>query len=365
MKRDRHNILTIWLAAGVLLLADVCAGRVSIRLERQVSLEAGPVALGQIAAITGAQTDELNRLQTLVIATFEPPINQGSLGPFEITRALARAGIAPAQVDLFGANVCRIEITAAQTPEAPLQKTEQEALPTGRTLADELTATVARLRGVPDNQIIVEWQCKDAKLLAVPADSERFECEPQSTAMLGHVRFTVVDHATEPASRVRVCGRVEQMCEVVCAVRDLTPGEVIGIDDVRIVPTRVSSARKTGYTRIAAVIGQEVARTIQASDIIAEGMVRKLMLVKRGEPVTVYSVSGPVRITAHGEARGDAGLGDDLAVRRGSDRTIVYGLVTGPGEVTVGPLVEQASEEARVAAADGESTKLPREELEQ
>lgn len=359
MIREARKTILFWLVAWVGLAMPCCAGRVSIRLERERELAVGAVTLGQVASIEGVEGAQRDRLETLVVAEFEAGTVQGQVGAFEITRALARAGVAPASVDIYGASMCRVRLMgqsdAVENEADSVPAVEELTKESAWTLADELTAMVGRLRGVKTSKLKVEWQCADPTFLQGGAEGDRFEIIPESTAMLGHVRFAVLDREAsrgsgeggEPRSPVRVYGRVEQLCEIVCAVRRIEPGEVIGRDAVRLMPVRVSSRRELGCSRVEAVIGQEAARSIDANEAIEESMVRKLQLVKRGDTVTVRSQVGPVHVTARGEARGDAGLGDEVPVRRGRNRTIVYGVVTGPGEVTVSP---PEVSEAKVAA---------------
>ncbi len=337
--------------AGLSRLAAGAA--VEIRLRSSADVKPGPVCLADVAEnIVCENHEQVSRLKSLIVHTSSGDLANDSIGVFEITRALARAEINPATVDIFGAAFCRLVVednaTVSQgfsVPEAePLERTP--AVPVGPTLADKLTETVAELSGYPVDRLKVDWQSNKRECLQLPAGENRFEIKPRSTATLGNVRFDVVDLNSKGAitvnssaavkySSFRVYGTVQLMCESVVAARSLAPGDVIAEDDVKITSRRVTSYRDIGFASMEGLIGYEVSRHIPEHTVVTSAMIRKLKVIKRNDPVEVISRAGQISVTVRGQALADGCMNEVVPVRFGPSKTIVRARVTGPGQLSV------------------------------
>ncbi|MBN2376820.1 MAG: flagellar basal body P-ring formation protein FlgA [Sedimentisphaerales bacterium] len=355
MKNFSNKIIILIIAAVILAGLSRLAGgaAVEIRLRSCAEVKSGPICLADVAeSIVAENYEQESRLKTLIIHTYSTDLANDSIGVFEITRALARAKINPATVDIFGAAFCRLVVEGARADSQSSTIAEVEPLenvstePLGPTLADKLTETVAELSGYAADRLKVEWQCGKREFLQLPAEENRFEIKPRSTATLGNVRFEVVDlnsteakvvdgSTAEKKSSICVQGTVQLMCESLVSARSLTPGEVITEDDVKITPRRVTSYRDIGFTNLESVIGYEVARHIPEHAVISADMIRKLRVIKRNDPVEVISRVGQISVTVRGEALADGCLNEIVPVRFGPNKTIVRARVTGPGQLAV------------------------------
>lgn len=81
--------------------------------------------------------------------------------------------------------------------------------------------------------------------------------------------------------------------------------------------------------------GMEAARNLMAGSVVRSSDLVTPRLVKRGEPVTLRIVSGPLTITAAGRALGSAGAGEAVRVVADSTSRTLDGIVDGEGSVRI------------------------------
>jgi flagella basal body P-ring formation protein FlgA len=348
---------TITLVAAVVLLMisppQVFAQRCEIRLHESAVLAAGGVSLSDIAELAVDNADMKERLHNLVVAQLSQDASDLSVGSFEITRALARAGINPAAVDIYGASSCRLNLKAVQPSVSVEEPTPAVAVSPSRSadangpsLTQELTATVARALDLPPAKLVADWFCNDPEVLAQASEPNRYEIIPRSTISLGRVQFELRDRrnpkdrapassSSRSSTAIRVSGNVQYLCTSVVAARPLQNGDIIQAADIKLLPRRVSSFADMGLTDDKGVIGQEVLHSIPVHAPILPAMIKRLQLIKRKDHVELCYRSGPVQVRLRGEALGEGAYGDSISVRNLMTNTILRGQITGPGEVTL------------------------------
>jgi len=328
-------------------------GRDEICVLSSAVVKGAAVYLSDIAVVKSEGLDR-TRLEKLEVARYESQVII-SVGTFEICQALSKAQINPAALDIFGAGVCQVTFEGVSTTGTTsiLRQESQVAQGAGlaplkpsNTLADELTRMVGELASLEAGRLKVDWYCTRKGFLEQAADQNRFKIVPRSTMNLGRVQFDVVDNQQAELNKARqaipgwqsgmvsVRGNVQYLCESVVASRPLKAGELIALEDVKILPQRVTSFRNVGVDDVNLVVGREAARSIPANTIIRPEMIRKLQIIKRKQTVRVESKVGNVQMSMRGEAMSDGGLGDVIPVRK-MDRTIIHGTIIGPGVVTV------------------------------
>ena len=343
----------------VVFLAEESNAEVVVRDEifvlNSAVVQGAAVYLSDIAVVKAAGQDKA-RLEKLEVARYEAQVIV-SVGTFEICQALSGAQINPAGLDIFGASVCQVTFAGVSAVgTADILRPENQVAPGGGlgsaarlyTLADELTTLVGQMASLDAKRLKVDWYCSEKGFLEQAADSNRFKIIPRSSMSLGRVQFDVVDNFQAELNKakqaipgwrpgaVSVRGNVQYLCESVVALRSLAAGETITLDDVKILPQRVTSFRNVGLGDVNLVVGQEAARSISAHTIIQTEMIRKQQIIKRKQTVRVVSKVGIVQMSVRGEALGDGGLGDVIPVRLVNSKTIKQGTITGPGVVTVG-----------------------------
>lgn len=162
-------------------------------------------------------------------------------------------------------------------------------------------------------------------------------CEiiPADPAIIGSRRFSLI---------FRVNGRVQEnlalrteleaLAPVVVAAADLPRGTVINAKDVRLVEKDITRLREP-FRETAPLLGKGLRRAIKAGEVIQQGVLATLPVVRRGELVTLTVRSGALVLSANGAALDNGGLGETIRVRNSSSQKEVLGRITGPGKVDV------------------------------
>ena len=355
MIKTKITVLALAIAALAILDA-AAAGRDSIRVHRSASVASGAIRLGDLADVRVGDAELKDRLMGLVVGRLEGEAESGTLDVFEIRRALHLANVEHGQVDVFGATQCRLTVTddalgggdSVEMPGDSVQNEGDDQSVEPRdcwSVADEVSRIISRSSGIEHEKLLIEWSGRSGReLLESPFDPNHLTIIPRSTMQLGRVNFEVFDNRGRASGNAEgkdggkslICADVQYLCESVVACRSLRAGQEITADDVRLLPRRVSRLADVGISDETLVVGQQAARSVSADTVITAAMIKKICLVKRRSPVTVYSRIGEVEIVSRGEALGDGGLGDVIGVCYGPGKIMIRARITGAGKVAVG-----------------------------
>ncbi len=124
---------------------------------------------------------------------------------------------------------------------------------------------------------------------------------------------------------------------VVVAKGRIAPGAVIRATDVELRPPPPGSRgqNKTVYRFAEEVIGKETTRAIPVGQAFDQTALRRPVLVRRNDVVTVYARTAGIVVRTVARAREDGSSGDLIEAESLSDRRKYYVRVTGLGEVDV------------------------------
>jgi flagella basal body P-ring formation protein FlgA len=157
-------------------------------------------------------------------------------------------------------------------------------------------------------------------------------------------RFTVVVTAPsdDPAApSLRLSGRLREVTEVPVLTDRVMRGEVIGADDVRWLRLRTDRLPRNTVLDADDLIGLTPKRTLRPGEPVRGSEVRRPIMVPKGGLVTLVLTTSGMKMTVRGRALGNGGEGDTIRVANARSHTIVEGIVTGAGRVTIplsGPL---------------------------
>jgi len=372
MKECANTIyLRAWLTAFVVLtlVGAVQAALCQIRIRPTACPKVSVVRLADVADITAENAEIKERLTNIVVAQLPGQLNSRPGGTlqddkaasdivvslFDISRAIAKSGINPAAVDIFGACTCRVipdkaVLAKADTQSQPAQK--QVSRPdnnTKNTLSDQIIREITLSTRLDPVRLVVDWNRRDEQFLQQEFDKKRYRIEPRSPVTLGRVSFAIVDMApntntqsstkNRPRSVIKrsvrnVVANVGYLCEAVVAVNPLPANHVITAEDVRIDINRISNLRDMTPANPGTIIGKKTARAIAANKVIKPSLLKKIFLVKRNDYVKIISQAGSISITLRGKALADGSLGDTISIARNNCKNnVVRAIVTGPGAV--------------------------------
>lgn len=170
--------------------------------------------------------------------------------------------------------------------------------------------------------------------VAMPAcNSPRPFLPGRNPRIAGNITVGVQCPGDRPATRY-FQARVNVIADYYVAARDLMPGDVLGMTDIRREQGDLSRLPGNVATRPEALLGMSVSRRVAAGRVLSESTVHAPVAIKRGELVRVVAVGPGFSITTEGKALNAAPLGGDVRVstREGS---IVIGRSTNENTVTI------------------------------
>jgi flagella basal body P-ring formation protein FlgA len=142
----------------------------------------------------------------------------------------------------------------------------------------------------------------------------------------------------------RIGGRAEAVIAVPVLSRDVAAGETVTEGDLSTMEVPAARTSSTLLTSAAAVAGQAARRPLRAQTPLFAFDLRKPVVVKKNELVTVRFAAGGIELTAQGQVQTDAGKGDTVQVLNTRSRRMIEARVVGAG------LVEVTAPDAALAA---------------
>lgn len=174
--------------------------------------------------------------------------------------------------------------------------------------------------------------------LTLPASAEgRYDIaaltfDPARQSFTAALAYT---NASGEREYVRIGGAAAAVVQVPALLRDVAPGETIGAGDLTTIEMPADRLGAQILTSPANVAGQAARRMLRANTPLQTYDVKKPVLIKKGELVTVTYAADGIALTAQGQAQADAGLGDTVPVLNTRSRRTIDARVTGSGAATV------------------------------
>jgi flagella basal body P-ring formation protein FlgA len=134
---------------------------------------------------------------------------------------------------------------------------------------------------------------------------------------------------------VGVSGTAYAVIDVPALAHDVATGEIIGVADITTIELPAERTSSTLITNADDVTGQAARRALRARQPLYAYDIKKPVIVKKGELVTLVFALPGIELTAAGQALADGGKGDVIAVLNARSRRTIEGRVSGTGTVTV------------------------------
>lgn len=156
-------------------------------------------------------------------------------------------------------------------------------------------------------------------------------------------RFSaVLAWGTGKDERLRVTGRLEHMTEVPVLSKRMMGGDVIQQADLKWIDMPQARLARNAITDASHLIGMAAKRSISAGKAVTEGDIRRPKAISKGDSVTLILSTPTMRLTTKGTALESGAEGDTVRITNSQTRTVVEGVITGPGQVRVDPAVNMA-----------------------
>ena len=122
---------------------------------------------------------------------------------------------------------------------------------------------------------------------------------------------------------------------VVTTKRSLRQGDVIREADVQLVAMEASPRLARAHSEIRSVVGLEFRRSVPAGSVVERTALRRPILVRRSQLITIESHAPGVRVRTEARALGTGSLGDLIEVESLSTRDRYRVRISGPNRATV------------------------------
>ncbi len=264
-----------------------------------------------------------------------PPLTQGTGGA-------GGAGSADPLLAMTGA-----AIAAHHGPEPSARaRTGTERVATVETAADLITqdtlrGEIARMisRGLPaigPASLRLVFDEQDEPLLSMSLTSARFEIRPLGSFAGDRIALSVgMLGQDQVASTHAINLRPLYRTEVPLLKRELRRGETLQSEDLTVQTRWLSASLAAAVIGLDQVIGREAAERLkEGAPLRREDLVNEVV-IERGDRVIVRCLVGGLVVSLEAEARGDAGRGEQVELRKLGDRNTFFATATGQGSAEV------------------------------
>ncbi|MEJ2059492.1 MAG: flagellar basal body P-ring formation chaperone FlgA [Gammaproteobacteria bacterium] len=189
-------------------------------------------------------------------------------------------------------------------------------------------------QALPEARLHVEASPLDTRLSLARCGAELEAFRANSMPAVGNTVVGVRCTAPKPWT-VYVPVTVDARIRILVVGRTLPRAATLQTSDVRLVSRNVARLPYGYYTDAAQVAGQVLTRQVLADQVLTPTMLRRPLLVHRGQTVSIVSGLAGVSVSTQGVALGDAPRNGRVKVRNTRSRRVVEGVVIAPGQVQV------------------------------
>ena len=153
-------------------------------------------------------------------------------------------------------------------------------------------------------------------------------------AATSQIRLTVQCNGEKPWT-LYVPVEVRRKLPVVVAANAIARGMPMSADVLRLEVREVTGGAQHYYLDPTDLAGTAARRMLQPGEVIDSNDISTLKLVKRGQKVALTTHAAGLEVRTTGVAMADGGKGDRIPVRNPRSKRVIYGRVSGDGEVEV------------------------------
>lgn len=151
----------------------------------------------------------------------------------------------------------------------------------------------------------------------------------------GSQEFTVTVRTSQGLAKLPVKAEVSVPDRIVVARRPLRRGEILQAADLELTLPPLGSEPAGAIEQLEDAIGRETTHSIATGQALESAWLRKPLLVKRGEVVTVFARAANVQVRTNARAVDDGGKDDVVLVERIDNRQRFAARVIGVQELEV------------------------------
>lgn len=316
-----------------------------LRLKQQARCSTSVLRLGDVADVFAAEAWQVEQLTAIELGPAPATGTKKFVRAREVQDALWMRGVNLAEHRLSG--VDRVEVIGpgnpVATPEKPLPRLDDSSRERALKQVNDAVARCLQKQAGGNHPWQVKVSLSDEQAAKIVAAAGRISAEGGMTPWIGLQSFVVRDEETGAKVQFSVDAEVSLPPAVVALARNVTLGTILHAGDLELKPVAAVSSGLQPFYRIEEVVGQEMTWGAPAGTILGRTSIRRPVVVRRGEAVTLYARSAGLRVRTTVRSREDGGVGDLIAVESFGSREPFYARVTGIQEAEVYAVPAEAS----------------------
>lgn len=135
--------------------------------------------------------------------------------------------------------------------------------------------------------------------------------------------------------RLEVPVRIKTYKQTIVAAGNIKRGETINETDVIEANAETTYYLEEELLNKESIIGKKAKQNITQGTIITLSMLESDNIIKRGDKVFIFVISGPIKISTTGVALQDASVGKPIRVKRDGTQTVLTGKVDIDGTIVI------------------------------
>lgn len=192
----------------------------------------------------------------------------------------------------------------------------------------------AHIAAQPGKRVKVTTGKLDSRLKLDRCDSPLQAFLPEGSRALGKTTVGVKCSDSKPWS-LHVPVTISIYSKVLVATRTLQKNEVLTPDDIKLAEHDLSSLAYGYFEDISAGVGLKIKKRALAGDVLTPSMLKKPMIIKRGQKISIVAESGSMEVRMMGEALNNGAVGDRIKVMNVKSRQKLDAIVLSSAEVKV------------------------------
>ena len=318
---SRVDLLVRWnlVACAVSVTLGTLAGAAEIRLRTEARPEGSVVRLADVAEVFADDLQQGESLSAMDLCPAPAPGTRQFLRVREIQDALTRRGINLVVHRFSGASQVIVLGPKNSSKALPRRLSKSSVDQAEQAVADAVARFLAE-QGIADESCKIDVALDENQTRLIAAAKSPLGCEGAPIASAGAQQFTIsLETVQGPTSFVVTC-QVTMPPGVVVATRAVSRGAIVRPADVQVQRIKSGSQRDDAFRTLDDVVGKEAVRGIAVGQVLDPQYVRKPLMVRKGEVVTLVARAEGLQVRTTARAREDGGQGDLINVELLRDR---------------------------------------------
>jgi len=326
--RQIHPFTIYVMGLLALLLLPASSGNIfaseltRVQILETVQIDGEKILLGDIARITGSNSQMIQKISTIMLGRAPLPGNSRRIDRGTINTRLKQNKIDPAELLLTMPSSVNVSRSGVDVSPEKIKTM----------VSDYIAKNI--LSGNPD-ATIKSIQVSDN--LHLPVGTVTYEISaPRNRAMVGQVPFAVNFNVNGKLyKRVWANVTIEVLADVVITKKPLGRHKPITEDDIMVLRMDLSKVPSDVITDPEAVLGKRTRRAIGSKTVMRANLVEFPPLVRRGDVVMIVAETNGLKITALGQVKKKGALGDRIPVMNFDSKKVLYARVMDANTVKI------------------------------